>query len=557
MIDKIFIDSLVSSKSNRINTNKTRLLTELQKVDIIKFSGFSDIDFLTSVYCVFHRVNPKKCKTCGKNLNIENFAIGFPEQKQYCSLKCKNSYDPLMEESGEICTDFNLLLDVNGNPSTAKMNRYLNRPTLDYLQKKFDLQTDDKKTLLYAAIHPDFKIHKCLECSSEIKIHNFQTPYRDNQIYCSIECKDRNSVYQDRLADNKRGISRYENESFYKNVSVPSFNRLKDLVVKKFETEIVSSVDTFIETKTLRLRCQNCSFEFEKNRGLNVSYYCRMCFPNCSSQQIEIAKYVTSLGYKIDLDSNKIIPPKQIDIWIPSKKIGIEYDGFYWHDDKEDKEKWKLIRESSTRVIRIFEDEYRDKKDLVLSRINSILGINQTKIYARKCELREISDSISKTFLNENHLQGYVPASIRYGLFYDNDLVAVMTFGKSRFSKKYDFELLRFATKKWTTVVGGASKLLKRFRTLYTDKTIVSYCDLRYSSGNLYEQLGFRFSHRSEPNYFYYGNKLRYSRIQFQKHKLKDKLELFDETLSETENMSLNGYLKIWDCGNNVYEMLT
>lgn len=561
MITEQFIKDLVSTKSNRINTNRTRILTDSQKAEIVQFSGYSDINFLTAVYCVYHNLEPKKCKCCSKNLNIENFTIGYPDNKQYCSLICKTSYDPLEDKSGEICQDFSLLLDINGNPSTAKMNRYLNVPTIEYLKEKFNFQIDDKKTLLYAALHPDFKIHKCLECGSDIRIHNFQVPYRDNQCYCSIECKDKSAVYQRALGDTKRGVSRYENDSFVNSVSIPSFEKKKEFIAETYNVDVLTTFEDYISKdnpdKILHLKCQTCEFEFEKRAGYKPLFYCKICNKNRSSQQIEIAKYIISLGFEVSIDEKYVIQKKDIDIWIPSKRIGIEYDGFYWHDDKEDKEKWKKIRESKTRVIRIFEDEYRDKEDLVLSRINSILGLNNQKIYARKCNIREISDFIAKQFLNENHIQGYVPASIRYGLYHEDELVSVMTFGKSRFSNKYDYELMRYASKKYITIIGGASKLLKKFKEIHVGVKLVSYCDLRYSDGNLYEKLGFKFSHRSDSNYFYYGNKVRHSRVAFQKHKLKDKLKIYDESLSESKNMELNGYLKIWDCGNNVYEMIT
>jgi hypothetical protein len=126
-----------------------------------------------------------------------------------------------------------------------------------------------------------------------------------------------------------------------------------------------------------------------------------------------------------------------------------------------------------------------------------------------------------------------------------------MSFCKPRFNKKYEWELSRYATSKH--VIGGAGKLLKYFECKYLPKSIITYADRSYSQGNLYNQLGFKFLYLSEPNYCWSnGNKL-FSRYQCQKSKLKKLLKNFDEHKSETENMVINGYFKIFDCGNLVY----
>ena len=129
-----------------------------------------------------------------------------------------------------------------------------------------------------------------------------------------------------------------------------------------------------------------------------------------------------------------------------------------------------------------------------------------------------------------------------------------MTFGKTRFSKKYEYEMIRFCNKKFISVVGGASKLYKYFIRNYKPKSVISYANRRYSDGNLYDKLGFKFSHFSTPNYWYFKNNQKlYSRIMFQKHKLKDLLESYDSNKSEIENMIANNYQRIFDCGNIIF----
>jgi hypothetical protein len=130
-----------------------------------------------------------------------------------------------------------------------------------------------------------------------------------------------------------------------------------------------------------------------------------------------------------------------------------------------------------------------------------------------------------------------------------------MTFGKARFSNYHDFELLRYASNLCVNITGGASKLFAGFRKLHPTASVVSYADRRWSTGQLYHALGFNHLHTSTPNYFYSLDKLHLlSRQQFQKHKLASQLTVFDAQLSESENMYANGYLRIWDCGNDVFE---
>ena len=127
-----------------------------------------------------------------------------------------------------------------------------------------------------------------------------------------------------------------------------------------------------------------------------------------------------------------------------------------------------------------------------------------------------------------------------------------MTFSKPRFNKNYDWELVRYCTIGDWSVIGGAGKLLKFFRDNY-EGSIISYADRRWSDGNLYKGLGFTELENTKPAYFYTKDGIRYSRVMFQKHKLHKILDKFDESLSENDNMIMNGYSKVFDCGNKVF----
>ena len=127
-----------------------------------------------------------------------------------------------------------------------------------------------------------------------------------------------------------------------------------------------------------------------------------------------------------------------------------------------------------------------------------------------------------------------------------------MTFLKSRFDKNIQYEMGRYCNKSGYNIIGGASKLFTFFLKNYTPTSIVSYNDRRYFDGNVYMKLNFNFVGNTKPNYFYVIDNYQHlqNRMSWQKYKLKDKLSIFDETLSEWENMKINGFDRIWDCGN-------
>jgi hypothetical protein len=242
---------------------------------------------------------------------------------------------------------------------------------------------------------------------------------------------------------------------------------------------------------------------------------------------------------------------------LPGYNIAIEYNGVYWHLEQQGKtsnyhlNKTLLCNDKNIQLYHIFSS---DNLDIWRSVLLNRLGKSKT-IYARMTQVVELTSKEVKEFCDLHHLQGGVYGKYNYGLIFKKDLVAVMNFCKSRFSRA-DYELLRFCTLPGYRVVGGASKLLSCFKR-YNTGSIVSYANLRWSNGKLYEALGFNLLHRSSPNYFYvkHNSTILESRNKFQKHKLKDKLELFDSNLTEYENMLDNDYDRIWDCGNLVYLM--
>lgn len=208
--------------------------------------------------------------------------------------------------------------------------------------------------------------------------------------------------------------------------------------------------------------------------------------------------------------------------------------------------KSEYCRDNSIRLIHIFEYEWLDKEDILKSLISSALGIYEKRIFARKCEVRTTKSSDIRAFLEENHMQGYVGSSDIAGLYYNDELVQVLTFGKNRF-KKNEVELLRMCTKKNTQVIGGFSKLLKH----QSHDKFVSYVDLSKYNAQGYLENGFNLLSQSGANYKYCKDNITLNRISAQKHKLASLLgDKFDANKTERENMIDAGWLQVYDCGN-------
>lgn len=264
------------------------------------------------------------------------------------------------------------------------------------------------------------------------------------------------------------------------------------------------------------------------------------------------------------IGDRNLLSPLELDIYIPSKNIAFEYNGLYWHSElKVDYNyhlnKTILCNKKNIRLIHIFEDEWIYSKEIVKSRIKSILGLELKRISASKCKIHEITSKECKQFLTDNHIQGACQSLHQYGLFYKDEMVSVMCFGHLRKNLnnkggENDYELLRFCNKLNTKVIGGASKLLTHFIRDYKPETILSFADRRWSNGDLYEKLGFKWIRDSKPSYFYIVNNKRENRFKYRKSELVK--QGFDKDLSEHNIMKNRHIYRIYDCGTKVYKKI-
>ena len=290
---------------------------------------------------------------------------------------------------------------------------------------------------------------------------------------------------------------------------------------------------------------------------------CPHCSHIVSVGEREVVDYISSLLGEdaVETSNRSIISPYELDIYIPSRSIAIEYNGLYWHTEERGKDKnyhfnkWKMCKDSGIQLLTIWEDEWRDKKDIVKSMLAHKLGVSQgKKVYARNTTVSPLDSSTARSFLDSYHIQGSCFSSAYFGLYDDSDeLVAVSAWKKTGDMLYLD----RYATS--CVVVGGMGKTLKA-GTKYAQKQnvdkIVTFSDHQVSDGGLYEKLGFSCDKELSPDYRYVANGERIHKFNYRLKRFRNDPELeYREGLTEKELAQINGLERVWDCGKTRWVM--
>lgn len=313
----------------------------------------------------------------------------------------------------------------------------------------------------------------------------------------------------------------------------------------------------------------DCNHSFLINRQLLVvrgnknHVICTECnkpdFNQKSEIEIYLADKMEELGCKIERGVKGLAGTKhELDIYMPDYSIGIEVNGIKYHNDAyRDRmyhlNKTELFASVGIRIIHLFDDEISDKSDIILSMMSNIVGRSK-KINARSCVIKEITSSDAAEFLRVNHIQGKTSSTVRFGLFFEDELVSVMTFSPTRNvlgregKTENEWELVRYCNKLSTSVVGGASKLFSHFIKNMNPQTVYTYANRRWSSGNMYYKLGFTFDGNTDPGYWYFFKNKRVHRYTLRK----DVLVAMgcDPSKSEADLTEEMNIPRIYDCGN-------
>jgi hypothetical protein len=518
-----------------------------------------DISFKEKVYLCLNKISIiPTCKNpnCQNRVKFRNSTLGY---RDYCSTKCISS-DPNIKKIKE-----NKSLENFGTKTPAESKSI----------KEKIIHTNQIRYGGNSAMSSD----KVQEKSSQTLIKNWGVSNPSKSV----------DILQKRIQSFKNNIEQYK-ESYKKTsnekygvdhpwMKIEIHKKTVDFFYKNYRERIESKLnDRFIFkdfkkdiSTNLQFHCKECQKDFEilthqfyYRINSNISI-CTNCYPiskNASISQLEVMKFIES-NYTDEIisDCKSIINPYEIDIYLPKLQIGFEFNGVWWHSEKfknnsYHQKKHLFAENQNIGLYCIWEDDWNTKREICQSFILNKLGKTKTKIWARKCNIRKVSYNDSREFLINNHFQGDCKSSVRLGLYFDNELVSLMTFSKLRLplqrmkSNRKDnyYELTRFSNKINTNVVGGASKILKYFISEYSPDSLETYSDNSISNGDLYQKLGFTYQHTSKPGYWYVIDGIRSHRFNWRKQKL---VKLgHDPNKTEEEIMTELGYYRVYNAGN-------
>jgi len=529
------------------------LLTNEEKILLSnKINFFNDIKRITELkYCLNNNItNRPKCEVCGKDKPFISGANG--KYRFLCSNECSNSI-----KGKQLFKEYKSKIMIEYN----KNDEYKQNQIKKTKKTKFERHGDEN--------------YNNMEKTKKTKFEKYK-----NENYCNS--KKISKTYRNKTVIEKQNIKMIREKSNLKsfnyktkfldpNVTKKSIVAIRtkswntfNLILQRKNITHLFDFDYYInvDNKVFKFKCNRCNKEFITKETNAQKIRCECNSSGYQSQyEDEIIDFIKTLN--IDVIHSKLYRNNkgqfecELDVFLPNNNIAIDYHGLYFHSDvyKDSlyhQNKYKYCKDKGIKLIQVFANEWQDKQHIVKSIIKSKLNVNKV-IYARKSIIKELSVSEYKQFLELNHLQGYSNSKIKVGLIYNDVIVAVMGIGKPRFTKKYEYELIRFSNLLSHNVIGGFSRLLKYFERKYSPKNILSYIDVRYFDGVGYINNNFEILELLPPNYFYFKSSKYdglHSRYKFQKAKLKNILHIFDNKKTEYENMILNNYLRIYDAGN-------
>jgi hypothetical protein len=603
-----FSSKIIKEKIKKTNLKKYGVDNPNQNKDIRDKSKNTNLER----YGVENANQNKEIQAKKKKTNLERYGVENVGQNEEIKKKIQKTN---LEKYGNICSlhgkevekkvkkSFIKKYGVDNPFSSKKIKEQIQKTNLEKYGVEYPSQNKEIKEQIQKTNIERYGVENVgqnEEIKKKIQKTNLEKYGVESNFQIHIKnIKNLNTEYINKNFSNDKGFLDRKDVLNYFNISkvyfIPSH--------RKFRSQ---NFEDLLPFENKLNKTQNDIYNYFYKNNLNKNNDKNYHLLNIKINDRKTLSYKDNNGKKFSLE---------LDILDEENKIAIEYNGLMYHSfginkhsifnnfEKEyiDKNKHliktQLCEEKEIELFHIFENEWIDNQKQLIwkSIINGKLG-KHNRIFARKTIIKEIkNNNLIKDFLNKNHMQGYINSSINIGLFIINEninndtglletkeklqdmnidkyeLISLMTFGKPRMSKEYEYELLRYASKLNATIVGGGSKLLSYFEKNYNPESLISYANRRWSTGNFYKKTGFSFSHYSNPNYFYFkpdlinknkkeneNENILYSRNQFQKHKLEKyfnegKLSYFEINLTETQNMYNNGYRKIYDSGNIIF----
>jgi hypothetical protein len=487
--------------------------------------------------CYVFLTNESPICSQGKHRRFEYFRTGYVSCGKACACAREKHAQTMIERHG---TPHALQSpDIKEKFKQTLLNRY----NADNLNLAFRYEREQTNLSRYGYKTP----LESLEIRTKIETSCFNSlgvshPFRNHAIQQKIQKhwqevnpNGQKSYVRD-AQDGQLARLRYSELHFNDSDQIlSSASKLAEMLRKYSRVELSNRLNCSLSLIDARI------VEFDLTEFQNkLSYYEILIQALLDEHQIEYVR-----------NTRKIIPPMELDFYLPAYKFAIEFCGLRWHSERAGRgktyhvDKFNKCSTTGIKLIQIFQDEWDTNSHIVKSIICRNIGIVGKPINARQCTIVDLNQSETNEFLKTNHLQGpSIGTSVRKGLKYNEELLAVMTFDKIK-----GWEIKRFAVKTGYNIRGAASKLFYHFVKEYAPSEVFSYSDLRYFTGEVYASLGFKNIYTTLPGFFYTKGVKRYNRLNFTKKKL---VKLgYDLTKTGDQIMQELGYDKIWDCGNN------
>lgn len=445
------------------------------------------------------KLNEGICPICSKATKFDTILTGY---RKYCSTRCLN-LDPETRAKIEKTSIERYGVKCNLNLEETKKKANINNQSKEARTKR--AKTNIEK---YGAEN----VYASEQVKEKIRQTNLER-YGVDYSWQSDNVKEKSKV---------TSLAKYGTEHPQQSDVVKQHTRqLKQSRLQEFilQNDCISRGDviqkygcgwTFVIDKinVHPIYCGNKAF-IKNSELINIQKYSEINHYQSSLFEAEVINFIKSIYFgKIINNTRDILKPYELDIYIPDKHIAIECNGTFWHDAEHKNKtyhigKSKACRDKGIRLIHVYEWEWSNYPDKIKQLLNISLG-SVSKIYARQCEVRLISNQEAKPFNEATHLQGHRNAQVTYGLFYEDELVQLMSFSKTRYNRNIkndsEWEIIRGCPGSNNIVIGGVSRLFKHFVADYTPSKVFSYCDFNKFDGKSYLALGMTFIGYTGPN---------------------------------------------------------
>lgn len=497
--------------------------------------------------------------------NIRKLSIEFC--CSVCGKQCKGTYETVMESHCLLCRKHKIEATLAKHYGSAEAGRKANaehgqatKREKGFTGEAWYKKASETMKLKHGVANPGEMEDHSSKCKETMKTHygSLENAYR---AMASNMDKTKTERYGEHYTNaimkkwlDERGITNISQSRWWKQ--------------RRYEKSIARAEKLGVKMELhddgfYYFHCDECG-ETHRQELNSIWHRCMSCYPvgySKSSIEGEVFGFLQSIDGSFEKNRRSVFKENhhlEIDAYSEKLKLGIEIDGLYWHQSKDELsslKKYDLAKSNGIRLVRIFDFEWRQKRSIIESYLRSLLGHFSQRVFARKCEVREIGNDAYRDFCESNHIQGSVPASVKLGLLYDGELVEIMSFTKPRLSKHYEWELARECSKGSVQIVGGKSKLFTYFVRHYKPQSIISYCEKRLFTGASYEKLGFTKLRDSRPSFIVSYNGEAFSRQSFTKPRMQRMSGFtFHSGMTQIENIYANGGYIAWNCGNFVLE---